>query len=82
MIANIRELRASTKAILRAVDRGDTVIITNRGKPYAKLVPVKSVKSSKKKVNPLFGIWKDFARIKSKFPRQYVRQLREGRHAH
>jgi prevent-host-death family protein len=34
-----RELRNDTAGVLRRVERGDTVVITRRGKPVADLVP-------------------------------------------
>lgn len=81
MIANIRELRASTKAILQAVDRGDTVTITKRGKPYAKLTSIHRKKVKSSKTNPLFGIWKNNPTFKKQSPQKYIHELREGRHA-
>lgn len=38
-----RELRNDTAGVLRRVERGDTVVITRRGKPVADLVPHKAV---------------------------------------
>ena len=37
---NIRELKAKTSAVLRTVERGDTVLVTTHGRPTAMLVPV------------------------------------------
>ena len=37
---NVRELKAKTSAVLRTVERGDTVLITTHGRPTAMLVPV------------------------------------------
>jgi len=78
MITTVRELRASTKAILSAVDRGDTVLITKRGKPCAKIIAVEK-KKTQKKDDALFGIWKDKKDIRS--VKDYVHKLREGRYA-
>ena len=78
MKATIRELRASTKEILSAVFRGTTVLVTNRGKPCAKIVPV-SDKKTHQKDEPLFGIWKNDKGIKS--VKNYVRNMRKSRHA-
>jgi prevent-host-death family protein len=36
----IRELNQDTAAVLARVERGESVEITNRGKPVARLVPV------------------------------------------
>ncbi len=79
MKATIRELRASTKEILSAVVRGTTVLVTNRGKPCAKIVPISDKRIGQKK-NPLFGIWKDHKSVKS--VKNYVRSMRKPRHAH
>lgn len=37
----IRELKARLSAYLRRVRAGETIIITNRGKPVGRIVPVK-----------------------------------------
>ena len=81
MNASVRELRASTKSILSAVGRGDTVVITYRGKPCARLLPLEEVHSGKGDLgdDPIFGIWKDHKAIVD--VEAYVRQLRKGRFA-
>lgn len=87
MKATIRELRASTKEILAAVSRGDTVLVTNRGEPCAKIVPVfmrsktGTIFERKKTAgrDPLFGIWKD--RAKTGPVKNYVKKLRKARYA-
>ncbi|BFU93796.1 MAG: hypothetical protein NTNFB02_05180 [Nitrospira sp.] len=37
---NVRELKAKTSAMLRTVERGNTVLVTTHGRPTAMLVPV------------------------------------------
>jgi prevent-host-death family protein len=37
---NVRELKAKTSAVLRRVEKGDTVLVTTHGRPTAMLVPV------------------------------------------
>ncbi len=37
---NVRELKAKTSEMLRTVERGNTVLVTNHGRPTAMLVPV------------------------------------------
>jgi prevent-host-death family protein len=37
---NVRDLKAKTSAILRTVEKGDTVLVTTHGRPTAMLVPV------------------------------------------
>lgn len=78
MKATIRELRASTKEILTAVSRGDTVLVTSRGEPCAKIVPVFERKKPLGR-DPLFGIWKDNSDVRS--VKNYIKGLRKGRHA-
>ena len=72
MIATIRTLRASTKEVLSAVGRGETVWITNRGKTCAKITSVKEQKSFKD--HPAFGMWKNREDMKN--PSEYVRKIR------
>jgi prevent-host-death family protein len=38
--ANVRELKTKTSAMLRTVERGNTVLVTTHGRPTALLVPV------------------------------------------
>lgn len=78
MKATIRELRASTKEILTAVSRGDTVLVTSRGEPCAKIVPVFERKKPSGR-DSLFGIWKDNANVRS--VRNYIKRLRKVRYA-
>ena len=72
MVTNIRTLRTSTKEILSAVSRGETVWITNRGKTCAKIVPAKEKKNLKN--DPAFGMWKD--REEMKDPSKYLKKIR------
>lgn len=78
MKATVRELRASTRTILSAVKRGDTVLVTNRGKPCARIVPVFERKK-RREHDFLFGIWKDKGEIKS--VKKYIDRIRDVRHA-
>jgi prevent-host-death family protein len=38
--ANVRELKAKASEMLRTVEKGNTVLVTNHGRPAAMLVPV------------------------------------------
>ena len=78
MNASIRELRSNTREILAAVRRGDTVILSNRGKPCAKIMPIEK-KFSPKKSHAAFGMWKRRSDLKS--VKKYVHDLRQPRHA-
>ena len=44
MYSIAKELRFHTKELLDSVSRGEEIIITFRGKPYAKLIPLKKLK--------------------------------------
>jgi len=79
MKASAKDLRLHTKELLDAVTRGEEVVVTHRGKPCAKLVPISTQKIGKDKPCALFGIWKDYAQ--SDDVDGYVRQLRQGRQA-
>ncbi len=78
MEATIRELRASTKEILRAVNRGDTILVTNRGKPCARIVPFFD-RGKRHNQDPLFGIWRGNKDVKS--VKGYIQKMRKGRYA-
>lgn len=75
---SIRKLRSSTKEILNAISRGDTVLITNRGTPCAKIVPL-SDEEKTIKPSAVYGMWKDHPKTKS--VGKYVKDLRKGRYA-
>lgn len=77
MITTAKKLRFHTKEILESIARGEEVTITLRGKPYAKLVPLKRSKLQKKTEDELFGIWKNNEKVKD--VNRYVRKLRKGR---
>ncbi|MEW6357258.1 MAG: type II toxin-antitoxin system prevent-host-death family antitoxin [Planctomycetota bacterium] len=77
MKASARELRSRLHSIMQAVDRGETVLITHRGKPRAKIVPLRRRDLTPSGDNPFVGMWKD--RKDMKDVRRYVRGLRQGR---
>ena len=78
MKATAKDLRFHAKEILETVLRGEEVVITYRGKPCAKVVPIDS--SSKIKANnKVFGMWKDNNTIKD--VDKYIREKRKGRFA-
>jgi len=74
--ATAKDLRFHAKELLESVRRGEEVVITYRGKPCAKLVPI-SDQGNKKQDNDLFGIWRDYDVVKD--VEGYVRTLRRGR---
>ncbi len=77
MRATAKELRFNAKELLDTVSRGEEVIITYRGKPRAKLVPIGNEQSNKSAGDELFGIWKDNDGLKN--VENYVQNLRHGR---
>jgi prevent-host-death family protein len=79
MIATARDLRFHAKEILEATMRGESVIVTLRGKPAAKMIPfpVKEISAAYKVQNKLFGMWKDRTDLGD--PAAHVRDFRKGR---
>ena len=76
MRATAKDLRFYSKDILNAVNRGEEVVITFRGKPCAKLIPYNE--GYKGEESDLFGMWKDNKKIGD--VSDYVRELRKGRY--
>ncbi len=77
MKATAKDLRFHSKEILESVMRGEEVTITYRGKPSAKIVPMKKEKSKNDLQHNLFGIWADHSETAD--VNKYIRKLREGR---
>ncbi len=77
MRATVRDLRSHLKELLDVVSRREEVIITYRGKPCAKLVPIENIKKDELSENQLFGIWKDNNLVEN--VDEYMRNLRKGR---
>jgi len=60
MKATAKDLRFHSKELLDTARRGEEVLITFRGKPYAKLVAVTGeIDLAQNLGNNLFGIWSD-----------------------
>jgi prevent-host-death family protein len=76
MEATAKDLRFFSKEILETVSRGEEVIITYRGKPQAKIVPIKK-ESKVAEEHKLFGIWNDYENVKD--VEEYIRNQRKGR---
>ncbi|MCL4511963.1 MAG: type II toxin-antitoxin system prevent-host-death family antitoxin [Bacteroidetes bacterium] len=77
MHSTAKELRFHTKELLDSVSRGEEVIITLRGKPYAKLVPLKKSGKNTGTTNELFGMWKERKDLEN--VGEYVRRMRRER---
>ncbi|MGD8777992.1 MAG: type II toxin-antitoxin system prevent-host-death family antitoxin [Ignavibacteria bacterium] len=78
MYSTAKELRFHTKELLDSVSRGEEVIITYRGKPFAKLVPFDKTEKNNNNSEELFGMWKDRDDLKD--VDSYVRELRKERY--
>ena len=76
MQATSKDLRFHTKEILDAAMRGEEVVITFHGKPYAKIVPI-AESNQENKQNEFCGMWKD--RTDMDDVKGYVRNLRKRR---
>lgn len=76
MQATSKDLRFHTKEILDIAMRGEEVIITYRGKPCAKIVPISKTDQYEKQ-NDFCGMWKDRADMSD--AEGYVRRLRKRR---
>ena len=77
MYSTAKELRFHTKELLESVSRGEEVIITFRGKPFAKLVPMEQFGKKSNETDELFGIWKDRTDLDD--VNAYVRKIRKER---
>ncbi|MFW8602497.1 type II toxin-antitoxin system Phd/YefM family antitoxin [Desulfobacterota bacterium M19] len=77
MQATAKDLRFHSTELLNTVKRGEEVVITYRGKPCAKLVPIVEEGIQDITPNELFGIWKDSNQAED--VESYVRDIRKGR---
>jgi len=75
--ATAKDLRFHSKEILDTVSRGEEVIITVRGMPQAKLIPLDKDDNRKLHSSSIFGIWKDNKNIS--IVEEYTRKIRKGR---
>ena len=81
MQASAIDLRFRVKELLDAVRRGEEVVITYRGKPCARLVPLGRTRhdqaEDREDSPPLFGIWGDNQATSD--VDEYIDGLRRGR---
>jgi antitoxin (DNA-binding transcriptional repressor) of toxin-antitoxin stability system len=75
MQATFKQLRHETGAVIRAVERGEKVTVTYRGRPVAAMSAV--VQEIGAAENRLFGIWKDNKAVAS--VNDYMDSVRKGR---
>lgn len=79
MEISAKQLRTRAGEALDWVDRGETVIVTYRGKPRAKLVSIDDGTAKKSCQIPAFGMWRD--RDDMDDVDACVRDIRQPRHA-
>ena len=81
MRATSKDMRYHLSSVMKAVERGETVFITHRGKIKARIIKEteKTVDQSRLgESNPFIGMWKD--RDDMKDVNAWVRDIRKGRH--
>ncbi len=79
MKASAKDLRYKTKEIIAALERGEEILLTYRGKAKGRIVPVskKAPKSYDREESPLFGIWRGNKKVEN--VDAYLDKLRGGR---
>lgn len=77
MEATILDMRRNPKKILGALERGETITLTNRGKRVARIEPIRDAARPAVAEHDAFGMWAD--RDDMRNPAAYVRLLRKGR---
>jgi len=75
MQATFKQLRHETGAVIRAVERGEKVTVTYRGRPVAEMTAVEQGTCAAE--DKLFGIWKDNKAVAS--VDEYMDNVRKGR---
>lgn len=80
MEISAKELRRKTRLLLDAVDRGEDVTITYRGRARARVVRMdtESNQTESATANELFGLWSDRDDLAD--PQAWVRTLRQRRY--
>jgi len=80
MEISAKELRQKTRLLLDAVDRGEEVTITYRGRARARVVRMESEVDRPEPAtgNELFGLWADRDDLTD--PREWVRTVRQSRY--
>lgn len=71
-------MRRNPKKILDAIARNETVTLSHRGKPVARIEPIKNAERPGAAEHPAFGMWADRSEVAD--PSAFVRELRKGRH--
>ncbi|MGZ4240387.1 MAG: type II toxin-antitoxin system Phd/YefM family antitoxin [Actinomycetota bacterium] len=74
MTVGVRELRQRAAEIIDAVREGEVVTVTYRGKPVARINPIRSRSEASDALGGAFGMWKD--RRDMEDVRGWVREIR------
>ena len=77
MKATVLDMRRNPKKILDAIARNETVTLSHRGKPFARIEPIEKPERRSAAEHPAFGMWADRTDLAD--PSAYVRELRKGR---
>lgn len=77
MKVTVMDMRRNPKKILDAIDRNEVLTLTNRGKPVARIEPIRKTQRPSMKDQEAFGMWADRSEMAD--PVAYVRALRKGR---
>ena len=77
MKATVLDMRRNPKKILDAIARNETVTLSHRGKPLARIEPIENIERCSAAEHPAFGMWAERADMAD--PSAYVRELRKGR---
>ena len=77
MVVTLKELKIQPGRIVSAAGSGTEVIVTVRGVPTVKIIPVREPGCEGEKASPAFGIWS--SRSDMSDVGGYVRNLRKGR---
>lgn len=77
MKATILDMRRNPKKILEAIERNETVTLTNRGTAVARIEPLRKSERPSMKDQDAFGMWADRSDLSN--PVASVRAQRKGR---
>jgi len=71
------DLRKKPGKLLEALERGEKVTLSRRGKPIARVIPVENAKKCSAADHPAFGMWADHSEMED--AARKVRDMRRGR---
>ncbi|MBI5816770.1 MAG: type II toxin-antitoxin system prevent-host-death family antitoxin [Nitrospinae bacterium] len=70
-------LRKKPGKLLEAMERRESVTLSRRGKPIARVTPIESASGISASGHPAFGMWADHPEMAD--PTKKVREMRKGR---